>query len=107
MLVITRADGKDYAYGFRVAYDNKTKEFHRPAYNDLVEMTALEAGLARMAITGSHLSSYAFQTGEGPNDMIRTGGMSWIGGQEVAEWNHAAILAADALNMVNVFRFID
>lgn len=106
LLVITR-DGKDYAYGFRVHSDNKDKVFQRPAYNDTKVLTALEAGLTRMAIIGSHLSQYAFWHGEGPNDYLRTGAMSGIGGQEVGEWAEAAKIAADAFRMVNVFSILD
>ena len=107
LLVITKANGLDYAYGFRVAYDNKTKNFDRPAYNDTVLLTAIEAGLCRMAIAGSHLSSYCFHRGEGERKVVQVSAMSYVCLDEAADWHRTATIAASLLGMRNVHRFLD
>jgi hypothetical protein len=106
ILVITR-DGKDYAYGFRVDYDNKSKTVSRPAYDDTITMSALEFGLARLCLVGSHIAGYAFQRGEGPYDFVRTSGMSGVRGGEAALWHNEAKIALDAFRMTNAYRWLD
>ena len=107
ILVITKKDGKDYAYGFRVAYDNKSKSYNRPAYGDQVTMTALEAGLARMALCTSHVAEYAHQLGEGDRKVVRVSAMSYVNRDEMVDAYGVAKFAAASLGMMNVYRFLD
>jgi hypothetical protein len=106
LLVITR-DGKDYAYGFRVDSDNKPKTVACPAYRDTVTMSALEFGLARMCLVGSHLASYAYQRGEGPYDYVRLSAMSGIRGGEASLMYLDGKLALDAFGMMAAWRWLD